>query len=899
MNRSRSTSETSVGLFAFLDVLMSTMGSLILVLMVVTPKIRQEAVAKAAAAVRHAQETRREIDTQDALKKGPPAYAPPAPAEAPRETVDLNAKLKVELAELSQKAQDRQRVAEASHESLAVAEAALEKNEAELEALERRLEQILSAKRRMAASLNKVSSEGIAVESRLAQTKARLRTLHGQIAHNSTVYTFVAYDGVTGTTRRPILIECTREHIKFLQENVSLSSTDVTGYSPSYNPVLAGAQALMDYWTTHSGPDEPRPYVLLIVRPSGAVAYGAARHLLERMREPFGYELLSDDQLLDVPPAVPEAAELCRKAVEKAISQRVDPFKDVFGNGTGAGGGGGRVAGGRGTGGTSATPTGAGAGGGKSPFDDVGDSLLGGSKRGGQQVASGAGDGAAAQPGGPGTPGTDGTNSTSNTGQADGGKGGTSSLSNGAENGAAGGQNSGTLAAGANGTGTAMPGNQGAGAGGSGDRAGSVMVSGTGPGGLIRTPGTSVGAATPGLGTQVPGVAGLGNQGLGNAGLASSGSANLPQSNGGAGGTGNGDRPGVNSQGSLLSQGDGVAGQLPGTSPFGSGVPRVGTPTSAMPPGNSSAGSLIPGGEAPGSDASAAAGESAHGDFPPSILPSGNSGAANTGAGAENLTVGRPTPGAGSADASDETAASRAKQSGVDSGLYGSAASVATAPGTTPPSAPGSAGSGGVPSADGQPAQPMGPPPDSNGQPASGDSGGSPSMGSPSAASDGEQGQAGPPSDASSNAKAADGGTIFAANADEYDAPRRAGQQAVRRWGISSPRANIGFEHDLPVYIEASRIYVGSQPPIACGRRESSDQLGLAVLRAVNREAHTWGRPRENFYWVPNLKIVVCAGGILQYERLLPSFARHGLSSSAEFRLEKSRPAPLPRLVTD
>ena len=49
MNRSRSVSETSVGLFAFLDVLMSTMGSLILVLMVVTPKIRQEAVAKAAA----------------------------------------------------------------------------------------------------------------------------------------------------------------------------------------------------------------------------------------------------------------------------------------------------------------------------------------------------------------------------------------------------------------------------------------------------------------------------------------------------------------------------------------------------------------------------------------------------------------------------------------------------------------------------------------------------------------------------------------------------------------------------------------------------------------------------------------------------------------------------------
>ena len=65
MNRSRSVSETSVGLFAFLDVLMSTMGSLILVLMVVTPKIRQEAVARAAVAARHAVEARHAIESQD------------------------------------------------------------------------------------------------------------------------------------------------------------------------------------------------------------------------------------------------------------------------------------------------------------------------------------------------------------------------------------------------------------------------------------------------------------------------------------------------------------------------------------------------------------------------------------------------------------------------------------------------------------------------------------------------------------------------------------------------------------------------------------------------------------------------------------------------------------------
>jgi hypothetical protein len=878
-------------------------------------------VAKAAAAAHHAAETRRASEAQDALKKTPPAYVPTQAPEPPREIVDRNAKLKAELAELSHKAQDRQRLADASRESLTVAEAALQKSEAELEALERRLEQILSAKRRMAASLTKVSSEGIAVESQLARTKARLRTLHGQIAQNSTIYTFVAYDGVTGTTRRPILIECTREHIKFLQEDVSLSSTDVSGYSLSYNPVLAGAQALLDYWTTHSGPDDPRPYVLLIVRPSGAVAYGAARHLLERMKDPFGYELLPDDQQLDVPPAVPEAAEVCRKAVEKAMSQRVDVFKEVFGNGTAPGGG--RLASGKGGDGT----RGAGVstnGSGKSPFDDLGDPLLGGSGRGGQQIASGtSGGGIPGQLGGTGRqPGVDGTNSTANSGLTDGGPAGSGA----ALNGAAGSPNSGAVAsdstrignaasgnaASGNATsgnatsgnatsgnatsgnatsgnatsGNAASGSQGTGSGESTNRAGGGVVSDARPGVLSGMPGGQGNAPMPGPG----------NQGLATA------AGTMQQANGGTGG---GDQAGANSRGSFLSQGDGVGGGSPGTLATGSAAPRIGTPTSAMLPGNPSARSLGAGGEESGLSSAGAAAEPNQGELPPPIMPSSPAGTAAI-TGTDNIAVGHATPGSSPTETTGETSAARAGQSGLDSGLAGTAGSVGTAQGATPSSASGGIGSGGTATADGQATEPSSSQPSSSGQPGSSgqpqsEGGGMPSFGSPSAgASDGEEGPSGPSSDAPSNARAAEGASGIGTNADENDAPRRNnGQQAVRRWGISSPRASIGFEHDLAVYIESGRIYVGHQPPIACGRRETSDQLTVAVLRAVDREARTWGRPRENFYWVPNLRIVVCAGGIVQYERLQPAIARHGLSSSVEFRLEQSRPAPLPRLVTD
>jgi hypothetical protein len=175
-----------------------------------------------------------------------------------------------------------------------------------------------------------------------------------------------------------------------------------------------------------------------------------------------------------------------------------------------------------------------------------------------------------------------------------------------------------------------------------------------------------------------------------------------------------------------------------------------------------------------------------------------------------------------------------------------------------------------------------------------------PSFGSPEpTASGGDDAGAPSGSESSPGSKSSDGASKLAANGDDYDAPRHASQQATYHWGISSPRASIGYEHDVRIYVERARIFVGSQPAIPCGRGESTQQLALAVLRALNREAHTWGRPRENFYWVPSPRIVVCAGGLVQYERIQPAFERLSLNSTVEYRLEVSRPSPLPRLVTE
>ena len=974
MNRSRSVSETSVGLFAFLDVLMSTMGSLILVLMVVTPKIRQETVAKvAAAAAQHAAETRRAVEKKGEADEKPAPYVRP-PVELPRETVDLNAKLKVQLAELSQEMQERRKVSEAKLEELGSAQAALQKNQSELDALEKRLEAILRAKRRLAESVSKVSNKGVAVENELTSTATRLRTIRGQIARASTTYTFVAYDGVSGTTQRPILVECANGHITFLQEGIKLSRADVSGFSPAYNPVRAGAQALLDYWSTHSALGDPRPYVLLVIRPSGTAEYYEARHLLERMKDPFGYELLPDDQKLDVPPPIPEAAEACRKAIEKAFAERVDAFKDVFASGSGLGRS--KLLAGSGT-----DPFGRGMsgheGGSPSPFDGLGNSPLVDSK-GTSQTPGNTGGGQPGPSGGSASLSTgNGTSGGPNVAQSGDGASGTGSTPTGSPG-------AGTSGTGSSSSGTAAPGT-----GIAGDRQAGVMLSDTGPlatgrtnaeaGGTsvmgIGTPGANGGSAvirpgsgdgsgggllTGGLNGAGPSGGGTGPGGLGAGSLPGAGMPGSPGPNSGGlltGSPGSG-TPGASGQGStgplgtaqntpvvgspvpgapgtnapasgtFVMRPDGSSVGLPGnTGLSGNGSPGIGGPAPASPDSGFASTKDVPG---TGTQGPASGASPSQSDFPPSIIPrAGGGDSAGLGSGSDKLAVGHPTPGVSGNETAEGQAESPtgpsdglepgslpaapqigSSQSGQFSPIQsGSIHSGSTQSGSSQfGSVPGGATEGGTgqvasDSTQPAPAQLSGSGTSaggSSGQSDPGQVGGMPSFGSPEpTASGGDDGGSPSGSESSPGSKSSDGSSRLAANGDDYDAPRRASQQATYRWGISSPRASIGYEHDVRIYIERARIFVGSQPPIPCGRGESRQQLELAVLRALNREAHTWGRPRENFYWVPSPQIVVCAGGLVQYERIQPAFERLSLNSTVEYRLELSRPSPLPRLVTE
>lgn len=848
MRRSHSVSETSVGLFAFLDVLMSTMGSLILVLMVVSPKIRQEKIAKAAT------EVARDVVKVEPAPAAKPALIPvPAPVVAPpRETIDLNAKFATRVAELSSQADDKRRTAADAQRAASAEQERYQQLHANREQLERELAELRAAKDHTLASVQDLSAEGIKVESELAKRGSRLRRIRDHIAHESTEYSFAAYDGVSGTTRRPIVIECSGSQIKFLQEDIALTSADITGFTSAANPLLAGAEALLEYWSTHSAANDPKPYVLIVVRPSGTLSYYRARNLLERMRAPFGYELLAEDQKLAAPPPDAQAVAACREAIAKAIAKRESVFRDAFatsgslnsrrpsragaggsrddlpggaGNGTGGVGTGGNGTGGNGTGGKPA-----------SPFDDPFD------------VAATGSTGTAKSSGG------DSLLASGNTTTGSPGAGGVGS----------GGVGSGSVASGGGGP-------AGLGFGGGGSASGGAVNGGSGTGG--PTGGNAAGAGPGGIGPAGPGSGGVGNQGAGPAG----GNAGGGQSN----------EPGKDGTGNSPNE----------TDRSGAGGFKPGGSLAASP-----AGGMLAGGSA-GTGANAQSGASGS-ESGVELLPPpgagtgsdpGSLGASATSAGTGELGFaagGAGLPQSGQPQTGDSQTAQATAQASSDFGSFPSTPIVQAGSGLSQP-ASGQQGIGGGGSGQSEPSAAAGGSPgspqmasESGGAGAQGES--SLPGGSPSGASSGDDSGGEPAQSSGGSADGSEVAGLTSSSHDSYDAPPRSG--GTRRWGYSSPQASIGFEHDVTIWIGARAIVVGGQPPISINRAESPRRLAALVVPALDREARTWGRPPDHLYWVPNVKFVVSPGGNLPYERLRPAIERHGLVSSVDYQLELESP---------
>lgn len=331
MSRRPRSTESPVSLFTFLDVLMCTMGALILLLIGLSIKMRPKA------------------SMEDLFSPAPsvsqPAESPVPEAEPsipalPRYTAEDRER---DLAERA--ARREQRYAELS---TAVASIRADRDRVQQQLQERlriiaKAEQKLSEVRAKAERAGSQSDAAQQARDAAAVAEQRLKGLEEQVVEQiettrrnldlenrkqataSNEYALVPYDGTSGTMRRPVYIECTKHGYRFIPENEFVGPEHLDGFSENYNPLLTGTQALLRYWNSRrreSGGQEPEPYVLLIVRPSGSLAYYLARKLLAPIGANFGYELVEEDWKLAVSEPDPQARAALHDAIEITVEAR-------------------------------------------------------------------------------------------------------------------------------------------------------------------------------------------------------------------------------------------------------------------------------------------------------------------------------------------------------------------------------------------------------------------------------------------------------------------------------------------------------------------------------------------------------------------------------------------------
>ncbi|MCA8989473.1 MAG: hypothetical protein KDA78_17620, partial [Planctomycetaceae bacterium] len=320
MSRRRSQSEMAVSLFPFLAVLVCAMGSLILLLLIITRNVhpsyqtRQEDPVEVAEtpllvageSVSAEQLTLPETGFAPAeigtarWKSWQPA-ATKGQTDAPGYDIDLHADATTRMRRQTQFQQQTQR-----DEKLAMLKNQLLQAQQRREELQQQRQQLQTSMNSSQMSLQQTRQQQMNLAQQLqelqqtapqlAQEIKRLTTLLEQKKNQqkpvSNEYEIVALDRKSGQVHAPIFVECRKQKIKVQPELLEVDSVQLTDYSPTKNPL---AIAILEHWKRGPYAAE-QPYVLLIVSPDGIEEFYTMSQLLIANDIHYGYELIDPDQ---------------------------------------------------------------------------------------------------------------------------------------------------------------------------------------------------------------------------------------------------------------------------------------------------------------------------------------------------------------------------------------------------------------------------------------------------------------------------------------------------------------------------------------------------------------------------------------------------------------------------
>ena len=288
MSRLRAQTGPAISLFPFLAVLLCTMGSLLVLLVIFSRSAQNADTAAAATATAAAAE-------ELLLAREELAWRIDQLAGVKARTEDDLARVRMQLAGIEEHAR-----------GLADEFDALEQTAAALEA----------------GAEEPADGESIAeLEQRLAAAEAELAEARDEAAERPPAYAVVPFEGEAGTHRRPLYIECCIDGVFLQPEGIRLGPADFEGPPGPGNPLASGLRAAREYLAQQpgeSGDPGVQPYPLLLVRPSGVMAYYAARESLQSWGSDFGYQFVDEEWELAYPPADPRLADVESRAIAEA-----------------------------------------------------------------------------------------------------------------------------------------------------------------------------------------------------------------------------------------------------------------------------------------------------------------------------------------------------------------------------------------------------------------------------------------------------------------------------------------------------------------------------------------------------------------------------------------------------
>ncbi len=299
MSRRRTAKSTGVQLFTFLDVMICTMGALLVLLHGFARHGDTEAE-------RVAQAAQREQAEQDAIDADFFRWRSTHLREARTKTqADLDAE-RLKLSHI----EDHQRRLEEKLAELKIAAEELEK-----------------ASRAKAGKQSQNEAELAELQDEIARVRTAIASAPKNGKSQAVNYSVMPYDGRHGTHRRPIYIECRAHKIVLQPEGVEITPSDFLGHFGPGNPLSTALRAQREFMARQSptGSLDQEPYPLLLVRPDGIDAYWAARRAFDSSGSEFGYELVGGDWDLSFPPA-DERLKMVTAAVVAESSRRIATY---------------------------------------------------------------------------------------------------------------------------------------------------------------------------------------------------------------------------------------------------------------------------------------------------------------------------------------------------------------------------------------------------------------------------------------------------------------------------------------------------------------------------------------------------------------------------------------------